>query len=142
MAASTTCSIKESVEKTKVKQKKNVDKGKSAKPFEKTIATIEEHVIDTERKEKIQNALNIFIQSQTEAINKLRKMNAEDSNILNNKEASKAQLMELSEELNDLRRDGFNDLIDFHMLAKEFTTQAEWDKIMQAFNKELSITAH
>ncbi len=50
--------------------------------------------------------------------------------------------MELADQLNELRRDGFDDLIDFHMSVKEFTTEAEWDQIMKAFNKELSITAH
>jgi len=41
-----------------------------------------------------------------------------------------------------MRRLIFDELIDFHMLVKENTTIAEWDKIMKAFNKELSITAN
>ena len=133
---------KESIEKVDAKAQKKIDKGKTSEPFEKTRSEIAEVVTDNERKERINNALDTFINSQKKTIEKLQSMNTQDSDVVNNKNASEKDLKKLAEELNELRRLTFNELIAFHSSVKKFTTEAEWDKVMKVFNKELNITSH
>jgi len=132
----------ESFQKTKEKQQKKADKGKVSAPFEKTGEAIEKHIIDEEKKAAVRKALDTFIRSQEETVDKLRKMNAEDSDVINKNNASNAELMKLAEDMNKLRQHTFESVIEFHLSVKENTTVEEWAPIMKAFNKEVSITAH
>ena len=132
----------ESLEKKEKKLQKKTDKGKISQPFEKTNATIDKFVTDAGRKDKIHESLDQFIASQKLAVETLADMNSKDSDIISKKDATKEELMEMALALNELRFQALNNLVDFHMSAKEYLTQAEWDKIMKAFNKEMSITAH
>jgi len=131
-----------SLQKTKEKQQKKVDKGKISEPFEKTVIAIEKYIIDDKKKEKVREVLDTFIGSQKEAADKLRKMNDEDNDVINNKNATKAELLELAGDLNELRQDAFESVIEFHLSVKENTTEEEWAPIMKAFNKEMTISAH
>ena len=133
---------KESIDKVNAKTQKKLDKGKISEPFEKTTAVIAKVITDKERKEKLDKALNTFIDSQEKTFEKLESMNTIDSGIISNKDASEKDLIKLAKELNELRKLAFNDLTSFHFSVKEFTTQAEWEQIMKAFNKELNITSH
>ena len=132
----------ESLDKKAEKQQKKTDKGKISEPFEKTKATIHKFVTDVERKDKIHESLDQFIDSQNFVVETLADMNSKDSEIINKRKATKEELMNLASALNELRSQSQNDLVDFHMSVKEYSTQAEWDKIMKAFNKEMTISAH
>jgi hypothetical protein len=133
---------KEAVAKKKEKQQKKIDKGKEEKPFKKTLASIDKYVSDSERKEKVIQAVNEFIEAQLEMINALASKNMMDDNIVANKSVSEKELKQLAEDMNKYRQIGFDNLINFHFSAKEYTSIDEWDQIMKAFNKELSITSH
>lgn len=133
---------RESVEKKKEKQQKKTDKGKVPQPFAKTMASIDKYITDSERKEKVEQAIQAFINSQLEMAQEFRDRNVVDNKIVIKKDASVDELEHLAKELNALRRLGFDKLIDFHMSTKKFTTHAEWDQIMKTFNKEISVSAH
>jgi hypothetical protein len=133
---------RKSVEKNKEKAEKKETKGKTTGAFEKTKKVIDENITDDQRKNKVMAILNEFIESQKKSIQQLQTMNATDSKILSNKDASEDELQEVAENLNELREITFRDLANFHFLTKDNTTEAEWDQIMKSFNKEIDITSH
>ena len=50
--------------------------------------------------------------------------------------------MEIAERLNKLRAEGYENLTAFHFVTKELTNEDEWEALMKAFNKEVSVTPH
>ena len=54
-----------------------------------------------------------------------RTINANESNLLTNQNATKNDLLKFGDKLNDMRRHIFDELIDFHMLVKENTNIIE-----------------
>jgi hypothetical protein len=72
--------------------------------------------------------------------NEISSINVKSNNVLVRKDATKEELKEMVEEMNVLRNLSFNQLLNFHMLVKENTSETEWDPIMKAFNKELTIS--
>ena len=135
-------SLDKQIEKEQKKLEKNKEKGKEFAPFVKTRKAITENVLDSEKQQALKSGLDKMISSiegltiETEAIN------TNESNLLTRQNATKDELLKLGDELNEMRRHIFDELIDFHILVKENTNRTEWDKIMKTFNKELSITSN
>ena len=130
------------IEKEQKKLEKNKEKGKEVAPFDKTRKAITDNVTDIEKRQKLKSGLDEMISSIEELMSKTETFNINKSELFTQQNATKDKLTQVSDELNDMRRLVFDELIDFHMLVKENTNEAEWDKIMKAFNKELIITSN
>lgn len=135
-------SLDKKIEKAENKLEKNKGKGKEVVPFVKTIKAITANVLDSEKQQVLKLGLDKMISSIEELTIETGTINANESKLLTHQNATKDELIKLGNKLNDMRRLIFDELIDFHMLVKENTSITEWDKIMKAFNKELSITTN
>jgi len=135
-------SLDKQIEKDQKKLEKNKDKGKDITPFVKTRKAITDNVLDSEKQQILKSGLDKMISSIEELMIETGTINANESKLLTNQNATKDELLKLGNKLNEMRRLIFDELIDFHMLVKENTNITEWDKIIKAFNKELSITAN
>ncbi|MCD4730196.1 MAG: hypothetical protein K8R74_06340, partial [Bacteroidales bacterium] len=133
-------SLDKQIEKAQKKLDKNKEKGKEFVPFVKTRKAITDNVLDSDKQQILKSGLDKMISSIEELTIETGTINANESNLLINQNATKDELLKLGNKLNDMRRLIFDELIDFHLLVKENTNITEWDKIMKAFNKELSIT--
>jgi len=133
---------RQSVLKSKEKDQKKAEKDKSSDPFLKTQDAIKKNISDEGKKKPVLDALKTLINSQKDLMQQIKSRNADDNLDLSKKEATKSELQKLADDLNMLRITSLENLVNFHFQMKEITTEAEWDQIMKAFNKELSITAH
>jgi hypothetical protein len=131
-----------SVAKKKVKAEKKEAKGKMGTPFAKTYKAIEDNVVDADKRKSVQRSLDAFIASQNKAIEQLSSMNSQENDVLTKQNAARDELLGLATRLNEFREKAFSDLIDLHFAVRENTTESEWDAVMKAFNKELSLMAH
>ena len=132
-------------EKLIEKEQKKADKKKNKKAkesFEKTRSAIIQNVPDVEKQKVLEEGLNDLTSAFEELVNTMKSINVKESSILTRQDATKEELKQMAEESNELRRKSSDQLMKFHMLAKENTNKTEWDKIMKAFNKELTLTAH
>ena len=133
-----------SADKRIAKEQENTEKleekGKTPVVFENTRNAIKENVPDEEKQSKILDDLDDMIRTFGELGNEISSMNVKGNNILVRKDAAKEELKKMVEEMNILRNLSFNQLLNFHMLVKENTSKTEWEPIMKAFNKELTIS--
>ena len=89
----------------------------------------------------LKSGIDKLISSIEELTSETETINVNESELITHQNATKDELIKLGDELNDMRRLIFDELIGFHMLVKKNTNITEWDKIMKAFNKELSRNA-
>ena len=135
-------SLDKQIEKEQKKLEKNKAKGKEIKVFEKTRKAIINNVSELGKQQVLTTGLNNMVNTFEELANETERNYVNENDILIRKDATKDELKQLAGEMNDLRRLIFDQLIEFHLLIKENTNITEWEKIMKAFNKEFSITAH
>ena len=135
-------SFDKQIEKEQKKLEKNKAKGKEKKVFVKTRKAIINNVSELGKQQVLTTGLNNMINTFEELADEAERNYVNENDILIRKDATKDELEQLAGEMNDLRRLIFDQLIEFHLLIKENTNITEWDKIMNAFNKEFSITAH
>ena len=134
--------IQADIRLTEVKEKtdKAVEKGKVKEPFVKTREAIEENVLTEEKQKFIIDGLDDMIRTFNELGTEISSMNVKNNDILIRKDAGKEELKVMVDEMNVLRNLSFNQVLNFHMLVREHSTETEFEPIMKAFNKELSIT--
>lgn len=130
----------ETVKKRNEKLQKEIDKGKMDEPFTKTKAYISDEITDKGKSKNLLTGLNEFIEYQNKAAEKIKSTNVSDSDLISKRDATVLELGELATKVNKLRSEGYQELINFHLFAKENTTDDEWNKLMKLFNKELNIT--
>jgi len=135
-------SLDKQIEKEQKKLEKNEAKGKETKVFEKTRKAIINNVSELGKQQVLTTGLSSMINTFEELSDEAERNYVNENDILIRKDATKDELKQLAGEMNDLRRLIFDQLIEFHLLIKENTNITEWEKIMKAFNKEFSITAH
>ena len=124
----------------KEKNDKAVEKDKVKEPFVKTREAIEENVLTEEKQKFIIDGLDDMIRTFNELGTEISSMNVKNNDILIRKDAGKEELKVMVDEMNVLRNLSFNQVLNFHMLVREHSTETEFEPIMKAFNKELSIT--
>ncbi|MBE9549131.1 MAG: hypothetical protein IMF09_06940 [Proteobacteria bacterium] len=87
------------------------------------------------------NQLDVFNANLQKLQHALKSSNVKENDVLVRQDASKADIQQLHADMGQLRQSGLSALVEFHMLVKENTNEAEWEKIMKQFNKELSLTS-
>lgn len=124
----------------KEKTDKAVEKGKVEEPFVKTREAIVENILDEKNQKLITDGLNDMIRTFNELGNEIISVNVNNNDILVRKDAGKKELKAMVDEMNVWRNLSFNQVLNFHMLVRENSSETEFKPIMKAFNKELSIT--
>jgi hypothetical protein len=119
---------------------KAIEKGKVKEPFIKTRDAINEAIPDEEKQKFITDGLNDMIRTFNELGLEINTMNVQNNDVLIRKDAGKEELKVMVDEMNVLRNLSFNQVLNFHMLVREHSSETEFEPIMKAFNKELSIT--
>ena len=122
------------------KEKKKAAKAKDEVPFPKTRKSINKAVLNAEKGKTISDGLDDMLLTIESFAKEVIEVNSKDNNLLTKQNASKNELKQLTGEMNKLRSTTYKQLVDFHLLVKENTNEAEWKKVMTAFNKELNVT--
>ncbi len=135
-------SLNKEIEKKQKKLDKNKEKGKIFVPFVKTRKIITENIADKEKQQLLMSGLDKLINSIKELTSEISISNLYENKILSNQDATKDELIGLSEKVNKMRQHIFIDLIDFHIFVKQNTSITEWNKIMKTFNKEINLTSN
>jgi len=131
-------------DKRQEKLQKKIDKAeaKGKEPFEKTREAITKNVSDAARQQLLLGRLDVMLNNFNELAGRIDLINVRDNGLLVRQDASKEEMKQVAGEVNELRYATFNHLIGFHMVVKEHTDSSEWDKIMKAFNNDMSLTVH
>ena len=125
----------EEVRKGKQKSKKMAEEGKIKDPFIKLESTINNTVSDTEIKENILDAMNVYKVQLNELSEMLKQKNVVDQPVLGNKTSTADELWSTAKEVNAIRARTMGYTMDFRSDIKENTSEKEWNKIMKEFIK-------
>ena len=124
-------------EKRDKKSKKAIKKEKEA--FEellfKTKNKVDEIIISSQKKETIKQAFRNFIQETKEQFEYNQEYTYSKNAVLRDKNATKEMLENVIREKNKVRLDVHKSFHKFFAIAKENTTEKEWEAIRKAIKK-------
>ena len=123
------------------KEKKKASENTSEPIFEKTRNAIKSNVSDLTKQKALIDGLNNMLNSFEEIEEKINSKDIKGSSSLIKKEASKEELKEELEGINELRKQSFAQLITFRDHVKENCNGLQWTEVMTAFTKEFSISS-
>lgn len=129
-------SFKESQEKIKKKEAKS----EPEVYFQKTRKEIENNVNDSITQNILNSALNDILFTFEKLANRLNSINVEESNVLVKKDAVHADFEDIADKMNKIRADGFNNIIRFHFLLKDISSEASFDKIIKAYSNDILLS--
>ena len=132
-------SVANSIEKAQKKSDKKSSKEPEEK-FKNTLKTISQVVVEPESKKNISEEITRLKNSFDKLSNNLETTYENKKSVIAIKGASKSDLLNITEELNNLRNLVYEELVIFHMVVKKNTNEEDWKKIMKAFNKEMTLT--
>ena len=122
-------------DKTLKKGEKNAEKNKTKNKFSDLEKVINESITDAQKKIKVMESFHEYMNSMKALEDKISQKNVIDAPIIRDKYSTKEDLQKIGNELNLLRINVFNNMVDFHFDILKNTDQKEWDKIMKAFVK-------
>ena len=127
--------------KYKKEQKKEQKKKNSRdETFNRTRKVISE-LTDSYKQKVLADALTELELSINELAIKIKSVNVKEHDVLSNKNSSLTELQEAIGEMNELRSLGYKELVLFHSLVKDNTNDLEWESIMKALSKDISLSA-
>lgn len=121
------------------KAQKNAAKSEKKQPFFKTRQAITEAVDDVEKQTIMINSLDDMVIASQELERQIRSINVRENDVIVRRDATREELKKVAEEMNGLRRSGFEQLVQTHMIIKENTDESQWDIILKALNKDLNM---
>lgn len=123
------------------KQKKDQKKKKSSDETYKNTRKVISEIDDSFKKKLLDDALTEMLSAINELANKIKSVNVKENDVLSNKDASLPELQNALNEMNELRGLGYKELVLFHSLVKENTNDVEWEDVMKAMKKDISLSA-
>lgn len=105
--------------------------------FRKTRGFIETGIEDPEVKKSLHDLLNELIVKTMEANEVVMKLNVMESEVLINRNSTKDELMDVLEQMTQLRSNMFRSVIIFRKSVLETCSKKEANGLMKAFNSEL-----
>jgi hypothetical protein len=114
-------------------------KAEKKQPFFKTRQVISEAVAEVEKRTIMIKSLNDIMMVSQEMERQIRSINVKENDVVVRRDATRDELKQLAEEMNKLRRSGFEQMVQTHMIIKENTDQSQWEIIMKALNKDLDM---
>ena len=85
------------------------------------------------------NSLDDMMTASQELERQIRSINVKDDDVILRRDATREELNQLAQEMNTLRRSGFEQLVQTHMTIKENTDESQWEIIMKELNKDLDM---
>lgn len=123
--------------KEEAKEAKKESKAKGSDYlFEKTRQEVEEDFPDESKKTKVLNALDTYEKECREITKSYGQINANNSDLLIDKNLTKEQMQSMSDDLNAQREAIFEAYIDFFEVLNEELSDDEWEKLIKTINKE------
>lgn len=124
------------------KEQKKENKKKLDDYFQKTRKEIDINISDSLSIIILNDALDNMLFTFGEFAQEINNLNVEDSSVLVHKEVNKKNLLDLANMFNGARENIFNQIIDFHFLLKEQSSESSWDKLITTFSNELTLSNH
>ena len=121
------------------KAQKKAAKAEKKQPFFKTRQAITDTVNNVEKQKLMLGGLDEMMTASQELERQIRSINVKENDVVVRRDAGRDELKQLAEEMNKLRRSGFDQLVQTHMIIKENTDQSQWKTIMKALNKDLNM---
>lgn len=118
---------------------KNAAKAEKKQPFFKTRQAITDAVADAEKQTAMINSLDDIMKTSQELDRQIRSVNVRENDVILRRDATREELNQLAQEMNTLRRSGFEQLVQTHMTIKENTDESQWEIIMKELNKDLDM---
>jgi arsenate reductase-like glutaredoxin family protein len=125
---------KKILEKEQKKEKKQGDK----QVDDKLVETSEKYISDEERNQGVSAAYDKFKLAADDLIAAYEKVNAMGNDILVDKNASRSDMQDYADSLNEKRRKMYETFLEFFSELQRITTEEEWQAIMKDFNKAVS----
>jgi len=122
------------------KELKKAKKSENKTAFTKTRKVIMNSVSDLNKQKAIIKGLDDMIDAFEGLGDRIQSINVKENKILIQKDASKEALKNTLNEMNSLRYLSFQQLVTFHSFVKKKSNKEEWDNIMKAFTKEMSLS--
>jgi len=121
------------------KAQKKAAKAEKKQPFFKTRQAITDAVGDVEKQTIMITSLDNLVLASQELERQIRSVNVRNNDVIVRRDATREEVKQLAQEMNKLRRSGFEQLVQTHMIIKENTDQSQWKIIMKALNKDLNM---
>ena len=125
------------VAKDEAKAKKKALKNKDKSIFRNVEKTINENVNEKEKLELILSALNTYEKKNNELVTAYEEMDVKAGTFLADQNASKEQMKQYCEGLNDLRKNYYNSYLNFYFDLRSNSSEDEWQTIIKELNKVL-----
>ena len=122
------------LEKQQKKEKKQGDK----QIDDKLIETSKKYISDDERNKEVKKAYNAFKLSSEDLIKTYENMQALGDDIMTDKSASRSDMQDFADSLNDKRRKMYDSFLEFFGELQKISTEEEWQAIMKDFNKAVA----
>jgi len=121
--------------KLEKKEQKKSSKQKSKVFFEKQKDAIVANISDDEKLLLVLHELDAYEKNAKEIQENYDDINTNESDLLADKNATKKELGELANGLNDLRQKMYDNYMQFFLVLKNNTSDDEYEKIIKEFNK-------
>ena len=125
--------------KTTRKQKKSAKKDIKIY-FEKTKKVIIENINDTLSQNHLILTLDSQMTSFENLAQKINSFNVEDSKVLINKNSKEEEFKVFFKTMNQIRKEGFDQIVKFHFRAKENCSEESFEKIINAYSDDITLT--
>ena len=123
---------------TTAKRIKKEGKKKQKDAFEKVKKTIEKEILDESNKFKALEALAAVETDFNRFNEEFSSINALESELIANRNATSEDAKKLSGQLNSLRQNLHQAIMEFHFTTKDLAAEAQWTNIMKSMNKVLN----
>lgn len=118
---------------------KKAAKAEKKQPFFKTRQAITDAVTDVEKQTIMINSLDDIMTASQELERQIRSINVKENDVIVRRDATRDELKQLAQEMNTLRRSGFDQLVQTHMIFRENTDESQWENILKALNRDLDM---
>ena len=123
--------------KVEAKEQKKEMKQKDKNFFESQEKVMNEEILDQDKRSKVLEALKVYEEKYDETHNTYEHINANETDFLTDKNATKEDMQKFADALNKLNIKMYQAYLDFFMILKENTNDEEWASIIKVFNKEV-----
>ena len=114
-----------------------IDKGKVKDPFEKLQNSIQSQMTSENKKKEVLASFEKFKDQFNSLVKKFNEKNVSDTPVLKEKSASAEDLRDIAEDVNSLRMETFEQMLNFRSDLRKTANEEEWNKIIKEYNKIL-----
>lgn len=118
-------------------ERKRVSKDRDKSIFRAQEKAVNEYLLNKEKKELVLIALSNYEKSYHLIVESYNNINVNETDFLENRNASEDEMLKLAENLNKHRADMYQRYMEYLKVLKKSTTDKEWKAIIKDFNNVL-----